>query len=171
MKNKNTALLFACFTGFFTYLYTYNHKKDMQKFWVALALSFLSFGLAGLVFSVFAIIETINRDEAFYKNLGDTITYNNNNSIYLAFKVDDEVLNIKIKDCLSKIKSLKDSSKKNQPLFEKIYLIIYLILFCVIFLILSSMIILLTVGLNMIEFRLLVKFRTCWFHNCLLMQL
>tara|TARA_Y100000996_G_scaffold111451_1_gene82511 strand:- start:1371 stop:1496 length:126 start_codon:yes stop_codon:yes gene_type:complete len=26
MKNKNTALLFACFTGFFTYLYTYNPK-------------------------------------------------------------------------------------------------------------------------------------------------
>ncbi len=63
---KSTAILLAVFLGLFTWLYTY--KRDATKFWVALGVSFVTMGMAGLVFWIWAIIDSAMKTDEYYAN-------------------------------------------------------------------------------------------------------
>ena len=65
-KVKSTAILLAVFLGLFTWLYTY--KRDATKFWVALGVSFVTMGMAGPVFWIWAIIDSAMKTDEYYAN-------------------------------------------------------------------------------------------------------
>ena len=65
-KSKGVAILLAVFFGLFSWLYTY--KYDSWKFWLSLILALITVGLWGAIAWVWAIIDSIVRDDFLYKN-------------------------------------------------------------------------------------------------------
>lgn len=63
-RDRTMALLLAVPGGWLTWLYTY--KVDAWKFWLSLCLIPLTFGMWLFVAMLWAIVETLNRDEDFY---------------------------------------------------------------------------------------------------------
>ena len=111
MKDKTTAILLAIFFGFWSYLYTY--EKDKLKFWLGFGLSFVTLGLAGIVFWIMAIVDSANRDANFYNNFLNDTNFNSNeklDSIDNLFLIEDKVVNLKIVKCISNIRKYKEYS-------------------------------------------------------------
>lgn len=65
-KSKTAAILLAVFLAWWTWLYTY--KRDATKFWIALVVTILTIGFGGIVFWVWAIIDTCTKTDAWYAN-------------------------------------------------------------------------------------------------------
>ena len=108
MKEKTTALLLAIFFGFWSYLYTY--KIDKVKFWLGLGLSILTFGIAGIVFWIMAIIDSASRDATFYANYPNSINISSNEKLYTIddlFLTEDKIVNIKIIKCIANIRKYR----------------------------------------------------------------
>jgi hypothetical protein len=63
-KNKVVAILLAVFLGFWTWLYTY--RADGGKFWLGLIVTVVTIGIAGLVFWIWSIIDTVSKSDEWY---------------------------------------------------------------------------------------------------------
>tara|TARA_Y100000310_G_C20323651_1_gene641945 strand:+ start:288 stop:524 length:237 start_codon:yes stop_codon:yes gene_type:complete len=69
-KDKAIAILLAVFLGFWTWIYTY--KDDAWKFWLSIGItvtiSWVFLFLPNLVIHIWAIIDTIVKDQKWYKD-------------------------------------------------------------------------------------------------------
>jgi uncharacterized C2H2 Zn-finger protein len=70
-KSKTIAILIAIFFGLFTWSYTY--KVDYKKFWINLALVFITIGFWIPVSRIWAIINAAVRPKKFYTNFNSSI--------------------------------------------------------------------------------------------------
>ena len=63
-KDKTVAILLAIFLGFWAWIYTW--EIDKVKFWVGLGVTLGTFGIAGIVFQIWAIVDAASRSNEFY---------------------------------------------------------------------------------------------------------
>jgi len=68
-KSKKVAVIIAIFFGMFSWTYTY--KFDAWKFWLNLCLSFATFGLAGIIAWIWAIIDQATKDNDKFEYYGE----------------------------------------------------------------------------------------------------
>ncbi len=65
-KDKTVAILLSVFLGFWTWIYTW--EIDQTKFWIGLGVTFITAGVAGIAFHIWAIVDAASRTPEFYLN-------------------------------------------------------------------------------------------------------
>ena len=65
-KDKTAAILLSVFLGFWAWIYTW--EVDQWKFWVGLGVTIVTFGVAGIAFQIWAIVDAASRPPEFYMN-------------------------------------------------------------------------------------------------------
>jgi len=63
-RTRTTAIVLACFFGFWSWLYTY--QRDRTKFWVNLSLSVVTVGYWGIVAWIWSIIDRASKPDDYY---------------------------------------------------------------------------------------------------------